>query len=323
MKKIFITGESGTIPLAIQKIIATNKWPFEVINRQIPDRQLVAYKSHQSFSIRQPEIDFTNLEGFNHLFEDVEIIIHSGAYVGTDFCKANPSEAIRTNVEGTKNIVDICNKFNIKLVYYSTTAIFDPNDYGYDNPITEYTRINPQTLYGITKYAGEMIVKRLCKTPKLILRPVFGFGDYPEDLHSALTKVIYTVLKPESNQLNVLLDQKICKSYTRVENIALATLSLMISDVWNREINVGTHYSDAKNWDELFEIIQKTCPQKLDFSKINFDGTQDYLHYHNIDNSKLLKWVPDFNFYYKLEDGILSTIKSVINNSNIKPYWMI
>jgi nucleoside-diphosphate-sugar epimerase len=323
MKKIFITGESGTIPLAIQKIIAMKKWPFEVINRQIPDRQLVAYKSHQNFIIRQPEIDFTNLDGFNHLFEDVEIIIHSGAYVGTDFCKAKPTEAIRTNIEGTKNIVDICNKFGIKLIYYSTTAIFDPDDYGDGSPITENTRINPQTLYGITKCAGEMIVKRLCKTPKLILRPVFGFGDYPEDLHSALTKVIYTTLQPESSQLNVLLDPKIRKSYTRVENIALATLSLMISNIWNQEINVGINHTEAKNWDELFEIIQKACPQKLDFSKIHFDGTQDYLHYHNIDNSKLSKWVPDFDFYHELKDGISSTIKSVINNSNIKPYWMI
>lgn len=326
--KIFITGESGTIPLAIQDQVAKNYFKeFEIVNRQIPDRQLANHKAHQSFKIRQPEIDFTDrltldvLSNDFNLFKDVEVIIHSGAFVGTDFCNSNPNEAIRTNVEGTRNIVEICNKFGINLVYLSTTAIFDPKDYSQFKPITEETHINPQTLYGITKYAGEMIVRQLCQTPKLIVRPVFGFGNYPEDLHSALTKSIYTLLQPQDTILQILLDKSCNKSYTRVENIAYAILELISRVVWNTTINIGTDYTDSKNWFELFSIIQEQCSQKLDFSRIKFDKSKDYLHYHNIDNIELRSYIGSKFEQIHLYDGIADTIKSVINSS-MKPYWL-
>ena len=344
-KRIFITGESGTIPTAIQWQARYYDQNFEVMNCQLDDKHnLKPLKTHQSFSIREPEINFLDRDLlFKEItptfWKEVDVIIHSGAFVGTDFCQLDPQGTIQTNIEGTKNVVDLCNKYDIDLVYFSTTAIFDPKDYSMNRVMTEQTKIDPQTLYGITKYTGEQIVQKLCKTKKMIIRPVFGFGDYPDDLHSALTKIIYALYYNyyvEPTKIDILLDKQITKSYIRVENIAKIVLGLIKYDTWFETFNVGESYHNSLNWFELFKKIKFQYSKFIDDEKflnsisdenksIKFFPNEDYLHYHNMCDVKLrtTKLSTDMiDDYIDIDEGIFKTCKSVINNINKKPYWI-
>jgi len=332
MKNVFITGESGVIPNAMQHILFGSD-KYRVINSQIDDfMKLKWLKKHQSFKIREPELDFLDFQLIDQhltsMWEQTDIIVHSGAYVGTDFCNTYPQEAISTNVQGTKNIVDICNKYDIRLIYFSTTAIFDPADYSETKPITEKTNIKPQTLYGITKYAGEMIVKQLCEQKTLVVRPVFGFGDFPHDLHSAITKIIHTAIYNDefgtNKRLKVLLNPAINKSYTRVENIANAVIRLLDYDKHYDEINIGEDYKLSMNWHVMFDIIKYIVG--FDVSKyIDFEPYEDYLHWHNIDNTKMLDLgiANGYKDYIGFDKGISKTLSSTLENvKHIKPYWI-
>lgn len=351
MKTIFITGESGTIPMALQKIVSKSN-EFRVINTQLEDCFLDHLKTHQSFKIRKPEIDFLNrneLLGdswnssgyWKDIWSQVDLIIHSGAFVGTDYCSSDPSLAIRTNIEGTQNIVDVCNTYEIPLIYLSTTAILDPKQYDVLHPMTESTPINPQTLYGISKYAGELIVKNTCKTKRLVVRPVFGFGDYPDDLHSALTKVIYVLyrnLTGKETDLTVLLDTLIAKSYTRVENIANCILNfsrLLATTNQDFDIyNIGENHTKSNDWVQLFDIIiynfkirnvKNHLSIKNFIDKIKFVPEKDYLHAHNMDDSKIKRLGFDFykqKDYISIDHGISLTLDSIIKNIDQKPYWL-
>lgn len=348
MKTLFITGESGTIPMALQRIV-DNGSEFKVINSQLEENFLTGSKTHQSFKVRKPEIDFLNrdyLLNYINLWKQVDLIIHSGAFVGTDYCGSNPALAIRTNVEGTQNIVEVCNKYNIPLIYLSTTAILDPLCYSNSNPMSETTSINPRTLYGITKYTGELIVKNTCKTSRIVLRPVFGFGNYPDDLHSALTKVIYVLYRNVSGKdtnLTVLLDKLIPKSYTRVENIANCILNFarqFWSDRFTRifngcsVFNIGENFVKAKDWIQLIGIIgdafetrnieSREQVRKMFNEKITFLSEEDYLHSHNMDDSKLQKLGLNFekHSYITISQGISLTLDSVISNIKQEPYWL-
>jgi nucleoside-diphosphate-sugar epimerase len=208
--------------------------------------------------------------------------------------------------------------------------------------MSEDSPVSPQTLYGITKYAGELIVKNTCKTQKIVLRPVFGFGDYPDDLHSALTKVIYVlyrnIIGKETN-LTVLLDKLIPKSYTRVENIANCILNfaskLFESNSCYSYYNIGENHLKALNWFQLLNIIEfnfsklKVCDKEdvacIFKEKIEFVQDKDYLHYHNMDDLKIKNI--GFNFdsqknYVNIDHGIEKTIDSVIKNIEQEPYWL-
>lgn len=324
MTKVFITGESGVIPQAIAALAKT--FDIEIVNSQLNETAVDHLKTYQAFKIRKAEIDFTNKENLEKAIEITkpEIIIHSGAFVGTDYCLSSQEEAVKANVTGTQNVVDVCNKYNISLIYFSTTAIFDPKEYGRFKPITEKTPIDPQTLYGITKYAGELIVKNLCKTDKMIVRPVFGFGDYPHDLHSALTKLCYTIFGDQENKLTILLDEHIGKNYYRVENIAYCILRLINHSCWNLEVNVGEHFSQRLNW---HEICYKLCEYNIELFKrkienVTFVKKSDYLQWHNIDNERLISLIGDDIHKISFDDGLRRTIKSVIENKNTIPYWI-
>ena len=344
MKTIFISGESGTIPMQIQYLAKAHN--FNVINTQLEPNYLTELKKHQSFKVRKPELDFLCrnwLLNYESFWNEVDLVIHSGAFVGTDYCGSDPALAIRTNVEGTQNIVDICNKYKIPMIYFSTTAILDPKHYNIDSPMTEETPINPQTLYGITKYAGELIVRNTCETKRMIVRPVFGFGNYPDDLHSALTKIIYVLyrnIKDKETSLTVLLDKSIPKSYTRVENIAtcvmkLSQLLLSSSNSGVYTYNIGENYKQAKDWYQIISIIascfesENICNKQKIYEifddKIKFVPEKDYLHAHNMDDKKIKEIGFEFqkdNDYISIERGIRETLLSVCHNIDKEPYWL-
>jgi len=317
-KRIFITGESGVIPKAIMALCENSN--HVVVNTHL-NKDLDGLRWHQSFKVRHPEIDFTNDSIIEEAFRrsQPEIVIHSGAYVGTDYCASSKDEAVRSNVYGTQKIVDLCNEHGCKLIYFSTTAIFDPKAYNKYKYMTGQTRIDPQTLYGITKYAGELIVKNLCKTPFTIVRPVFGFGDYPDDLHSALTKYIYSIIN--GNPLTILLNRKIGKNYFRVENIAQIVMNIINQNYFGSIFNIGENYDLRKNWNEIDEVIESKLG-KFDNSKITFVPEKDYLHWHNIDNRNLKTLGLYHDLPIMFEQGIEMTIKSVKENLDKKPYWI-
>ena len=89
----------------------------------------------------------------------------------TDLCEKNNSLAYSINVDGTKNIIQACEKANCKIIFVSTSFVFD----GLKNEYTEDDKTSPATYYGFTKWKGEEYVK-VAKVPYLILRTDALYG---------------------------------------------------------------------------------------------------------------------------------------------------
>ena len=60
--------------------------------------------------------------------DDIDIIIHCAAIVDVPYGETHPKEIIQTNVMGTVNITLACMQRNIRLVYISTSHVFDVQD---------------------------------------------------------------------------------------------------------------------------------------------------------------------------------------------------
>ncbi len=111
----------------------------------------------------------------------------------------NISKSIDLNIIGTANIVKSCEKFNIKIIYFSTVYVYD----GYKGNFRETDPIKPINNYALSKMGGECsvlmyknsLVLRIQMTEKPFLYDE-AFSDlytnfmFHEDLVPILPKII-------------------------------------------------------------------------------------------------------------------------------------
>lgn len=94
-----------------------------------------------------------------------DIIIHCVALTNVDKCETDKISANKINVQGTENVVLGAKITNSKIVYISTSAVFN----GEKSEYFENDKTCPISHYGITKRMGEEIVSE-SGLPYLILR---------------------------------------------------------------------------------------------------------------------------------------------------------
>lgn len=85
-----------------------------------------------------------------------DIVIHCAAFVDADGCESNIKTAFDVNTIGTANVAIASKKTNCTMVYISTDYVFDGKK---TSPYLESDIPNPISIYGISKYGGELIVK--------------------------------------------------------------------------------------------------------------------------------------------------------------------
>jgi dTDP-4-dehydrorhamnose reductase len=84
------------------------------------------------------------------------LVVHAAAFTQVDACETEQDRAWLTNAAGAWWIARACAQAGATLVYVSTDYVFDGTA---DRPYTEFDRVNPRSVYGRTKEAGEQLVR--------------------------------------------------------------------------------------------------------------------------------------------------------------------
>ena len=93
------------------------------------------------------------------------IILHTaGLSRPMSIHETNIEKSIDLNIIGTANLVKICKRFNIKIIYFSTSYVYEGSKGNYK----ESDPVKPFNNYGISKFGGECSV--LMYENSLILR---------------------------------------------------------------------------------------------------------------------------------------------------------
>ena len=129
-------------------------------------RELDRRGERKYLALGREEMDITNRK---QVFDQVkeyhpDVIIHCAAWTAVDQAEEKEDQVREVNVSGTRNLVDVSIEISAKIIYISTDYVFDGTKEGLyledDGP-------NPKSVYGLTKYEGELEVKR---NPKQIGR---------------------------------------------------------------------------------------------------------------------------------------------------------
>ena len=144
--KIVVIGGSGIIGSKIVKKLLENN----------NDVSYTYYENKMDVGIGY-KIDIRKKDETENFISKIntDLVIHTSALTNIDVCETNKELADSINVEGTKNVVSGCKKNNSKIVYISTSFVFNGDKQKYDESEETY----PSTYYGKTKSLGEEIVK--------------------------------------------------------------------------------------------------------------------------------------------------------------------
>jgi dTDP-4-dehydrorhamnose reductase len=111
--------------------------------------------------LARKEIDVRNKEMVLKVLKSLspEVVLNTTAYVKVDLAEEEIEEAFSVNAIGVKNLVDACKETGAILVHISTDYVFDGKKLEKREPYYEDDVPNPINIYGLSKYAGELIIK--------------------------------------------------------------------------------------------------------------------------------------------------------------------
>ena len=143
MKKIFITGGSGTVG---SSFIEQNINEYKIYSYSRNEKSQVALKRafpKVEIILGSVEDEF-NLENSVRLVKP-DIIIHAAALKHVDSAEKQPIEMVKSNIVGSKNIIEVSTKINVPItIGISTDKACNPNNlYGYSKKIMEKMFIEP------------------------------------------------------------------------------------------------------------------------------------------------------------------------------------
>ncbi|MDO8733620.1 MAG: dTDP-4-dehydrorhamnose reductase [Elusimicrobiota bacterium] len=158
-----------------------------------------------------PNFQICDITDFEKTYKTItkinpEIVIHTAAWTDVDGAEKNPGDAYRLNVIGTRNVALSCQRFDASMIYISSDYIFDGEK---KEPYIEFDKANPLSVYGKSKYYGEIIVQQLVNK-FFIVRSSWLYGVNGKNF----VKTILNLAK-EKKELKIVNDQVGCPTYTK------------------------------------------------------------------------------------------------------------
>lgn len=197
---------------------------------------------------------------------EIEIIVNCSGMVGFKKCYDNFTEAYLINAMLPFKVSSICEEKNIRFYNISTEAVF-PN--GKINKLfLEDDLPNPETVYGKSKYLGEVSIKNFNNSFSVRLPKLFG----------SKSQIIFDLYKKVDGGQKIMVANDV---YSTPIHVDLAVLELYkIIFTKNEESKKIFHISGNKQI-SLHDLLYKLIPSKkkhllceckdVDFKKISFE----------------------------------------------------
>jgi UDP-glucose 4-epimerase len=319
MNKILISGGAGFIGSNLLKMLSQNNYQVIVIDNlsnRNENFQIANDNKKNDFTFYNVDIRNRDavLDVFGH--ESIDTCIHLAAKISVSDSILNPQETMDVNVKGTLNLLESCSNNQVNnFVFASSAAAYgEPKKL----PIKEDHILNPTSVYGASKVAGESLVlaygnlKKIEHAISLRFFNVFGKGQsleyagvitkFLEQLSKGLAPIIYG-------------DGKQTRDFISVNDVVDAILLAMkLSDKLSHPdvFNIATGKSISIN--ELARLIIRISG--LDLQPIYEQERKGDIRFNEVDVTKS-KDVLGFSASVNLESELGLMVKQTILHNSI------
>ena len=186
--------------------------------------------------------DISNANDLDRIFniEEPEIVIHMASFPRQKVVNSNPALGSRTMSEGLLNLLETCNKYEVrKFIYMSSSMVYGD----FTDDVREDAICKPQGQYGIMKLAGEWLVRDYSRRTNLIhtiIRPSAVYG--PLDVEDrVISKFLLTAMRGGVLKVN---GEKETLDFTYVDDAADGIVAAALSDnTENKTYNITKSHS--------------------------------------------------------------------------------
>jgi len=262
--------------------------------------------------------DVRDYDSVKNAMKGVDAVFHLAALIGIPYSYVSPLAYIKTNVEGTYNILQTARELGIeRVIHTSTSEVYGTAQF---IPISENHPINPQSPYAASKAAADFLALSYYSSfelPVIVLRPFNTYG--PRQSARAVIPTIITQILAGNREIK-LGNINSTRDFNYVADIVDAFIQISKCDnAIGEVINAGSGVEISI--EELVRTIasligvevkiiqeeQRIRPEKSEVMRLICD---------NLQIKSLINWAPK----YDLISGLKITIEWIKENLAIYKY---
>ena len=235
--------------------------------------------------------------GYNILFKnqletiikdwEPHAIIHLAACSDLNIYREKPEVSRKVNIEGTSNILKLCEKYNIRLLFASTCCCYGNNNV---HPSNEDSPLAPTELYAKSKKESEEEILKI-GLPHCCMRLATFYG--PE-MRGALAPAIFIDKAHNNENIQIHGDGKQTRSITYVDDIISGIILIAESEPKHTIINVTR--DDNINVLEMARIAKEVTGNDVEIEYVN--DREGQIYKEDISSKRLqeMGWKPKVSF---------------------------
>lgn len=316
-KKVLITGSEGFIGshlterlvelgaevTALVQYNSFNNWGWiDTFDKSVKD------------NIKVVTGDIREYDGMKRIIKGQDVVFHLAALIAIPYSYLSPMAYVRTNIEGTTNILEACREYDInKIVHTSTSETYGTAMYV---PIDEKHPMQGQSPYSASKIGADKIAESFYKSfdlPVATIRPFNTYG--PRQSARAVIPTIISQILSGKNEIK-LGSLTPTRDFNYVKDTVEAFVKVAESEKTVGEvINVGSNYeiSIGDTVNKIIDIIGKEVNMICDEERIRPENSEvNRLWADNTKIKTLTEWSPK----YSIDDGLKETVQWIESNLN-------
>jgi NAD dependent epimerase/dehydratase len=258
--------------------------------------------------------DIREYDNISKVIRGQEIVLHLAALIAIPYSYQSPAAYVRTNIEGTLNIMQACLDHGIeKVVHTSTSEVYGSAVYV---PIDENHPLQGQSPYSASKIGADKIAESFYRSfdlPVAIIRPFNTYGPR-QSARAVIPTIISQALTGNKIKLGAMHPTR---DFTYVKDTVEGFIKIAMSPKTVGEvINVGSNFeiSIGDLVKKVVSIIGVEIEVEFEDKRIRPEKSEvNRLWAENLKAKELIGWQPQ----YTIDQGLAETIEWFRNNLQI------